>query len=51
MIQHLEPVSAGQSVSCGGVDPHPWLYTGVLVAALAAVLYAAARKISDARSD
>lgn len=36
--------SAGQSVSCGGLDPHPWLYVGVLLVALAAAAYAVARR-------
>jgi hypothetical protein len=34
-----------ESFSCGGFDPHPWLYAGVTVALLAALAYAAARRI------
>jgi hypothetical protein len=49
MLHQIAPESAGQSVSCGGFDPHPWLYAGVVVAALAALLYAVARTISDTR--
>jgi hypothetical protein len=34
----------GQSYSCGGFDPHPWLYTGLAMAALAAFGYALAHR-------
>jgi hypothetical protein len=37
----------GASISCGGLDPHPWLYTGLVLAALAAVGYAAVRRHSN----
>jgi hypothetical protein len=37
---------AGASYSCGGFDPHPWLYTGVALAGLATVAYAVARQLS-----
>jgi hypothetical protein len=43
------PGSAGESVSCGGLDPHPWLYTGLVIAALAALAYALARRIGEKR--
>ena len=45
----LAPGSAGESVSCGGLDPHPWLYTGLVIAALAALAYALARRIGEKR--
>lgn len=45
----LAPSSAGESVSCGGLDPHPWLYTGLVIAALAALAYAVARRIGEKR--
>jgi hypothetical protein len=35
-----------ESFSCGGFDPHPWLYAGVAVAAAAATAYAIARQFS-----
>jgi hypothetical protein len=30
-----------QSASCGGLDPHPWLYLGIAVTAAGAVTYLA----------
>ena len=35
---------AGESCSCGGFDPHPWLYMGLAIAALAAIAYAVVRR-------
>ena len=35
---------AGESYSCGGFDPHPWLYMGLAIAALAAIAYAVVRR-------
>jgi hypothetical protein len=42
------PASApvGTSVSCGGLDAHPWLYTGGIVFMAAAVTFAIARRYS-----
>jgi len=37
-------LGAGESYSCGGIDPHPWLYTGLAIAALAAIAYAVVRR-------
>jgi hypothetical protein len=34
----------GQSYSCGGFDPHPWLYTGLGIAAAAALAYGLAHR-------
>jgi hypothetical protein len=34
----------GESYSCGGLDPHPWLYTGLGMTALAAFAYAVAHR-------
>jgi hypothetical protein len=34
----------GESYSCGGFDPHPWLYTGLGIATLAAFAYALAHR-------
>ena len=39
----LQPV---ESYSCGGFDPHPWLFTGLAVAALAALGYGVAHRAS-----
>lgn len=39
----------GDSVSCGGLDPHPWLYAGLVIAALAAMAYAVARRGAENR--
>ena len=36
----------GESYSCGGFDPHPWLFTGLAVAALAALGYGVAHRAS-----
>jgi hypothetical protein len=38
-VLQLEP--GQQSVSCGGLDPHPWLYLGIAVTAAGAVTYLA----------
>jgi hypothetical protein len=38
-FQQLAP--GQQSVSCGGLDPHPWLYLGIPVTAAGAVTYLA----------
>ena len=35
------------SVSCGGLDPAPWLYSGLIVAAASVVAYAALRVPHD----
>src|SRR5438132_7959002 len=43
----IGPSSAGESVSCGGLDPHPWLYGGLMIAALAAMAYAVARRVAE----
>jgi hypothetical protein len=43
-VLHLGP--GQQSVSCGGLDPHPWLYLGIAVTAAGAVSYVAASKAS-----
>jgi hypothetical protein len=45
----LAPSTAGESFSCGGLDPHPWLYTGVIVAALAAIAYAVTQRVGKGR--
>jgi hypothetical protein len=45
----IEPTSAGQSVSCGGLDPHPWLYIGLVIAAAAAMAYAVAQRVGERR--
>ena len=37
---------AGTSISCGGLDPHPWLYTGAIVCAVATAAYVIARRYS-----
>jgi hypothetical protein len=34
----------GESYSCGGFDPHPWLYCGLGLATLAALGYAVAHR-------
>ena len=34
----------GSSASCGGLDPVPWLITGIVVSALALLSYAALRR-------
>jgi hypothetical protein len=41
---HLAP--GQQSFSCGGWDPHPWLYLGIAVTAAGAVAYFAASRAS-----
>jgi len=41
-FQRLAP--GQQSVSCGGWDPHPWLYLGIAVTAAGALAYLAARR-------
>lgn len=38
----------GQSYSCGGFDPHPWLYTGLAVAGAAAVAYGIVHRFTPA---
>jgi hypothetical protein len=45
----IGPSRAGQSISCGGLDPHPWLYAGLALAALAAMAYAVARRVAQGR--
>src|SRR3954451_5570321 len=45
----LAPSSAGESVSCGRIDPPPWLYTGLVIAALAALAYSFARRFGEKR--
>jgi len=45
----LGPGGAGQSISCGGVDPHPWLYAGLALAGLAAMAYPIARRVARER--
>src|SRR2546430_6704108 len=45
----IGPSSTGESISCGGLDPHPWLYSGLVIAALAAMAYAVARRVADKR--
>jgi hypothetical protein len=42
-ILRLQP--GEQSASCGGFDPHPWLYLGIAVTAAGAVAYLAASKV------
>ena len=37
-------LSPGESYSCGGFDPHPWLYTGLGIAATAVLGYAVAHR-------
>jgi len=41
-FQRLAP--GQQSVSCGGWDPHPWLYLGIAVTAAGALAYLAASR-------
>src|SRR5689334_15037361 len=41
-FQQLEP--GQRSASCGGWDPHPWLYLGIAVTAAGALAYVAASK-------
>jgi hypothetical protein len=41
-VLRLEP--GQQSVSCGGWDPHPWLYVGIAVTAAGALAYLAASR-------
>jgi hypothetical protein len=48
MLQ-IGPSRAGESISCGGVDPHPWLYAGLALAALAAMAYPIARRAAEGR--
>jgi hypothetical protein len=43
----IGPSSPGESISCGGLDPHPWLYSGLVVAAFAAIAYAVARRVGE----
>jgi hypothetical protein len=38
---------AGTSVSCGGVDPEPWLWSGVVVATIGVAAYALARRLTS----
>ena len=45
----IAPSSPGQSISCGGLDPHPWLYSGLVIAALAAIAYAVAQRVGEKR--
>jgi hypothetical protein len=45
----IGPSSAGQSVSCGGLNPHPWLYSGLVIASVAAMAYAVARRVDERR--
>jgi hypothetical protein len=45
----IAPSAAGQSISCGGLDPHPWLYSGFVIVALAAFAYAVARRVRERR--
>lgn len=37
----------GTTASCGGLDPIPWLYSGIVVAAASVVAYAVARRITS----
>lgn len=41
-FQRLAP--GQQSVSCGGWNPHPWLYVGIAVTAAGALVYLAASR-------
>jgi hypothetical protein len=43
----IGPSSAGGSISCGGLDPQPWLYSGLVIAAFAAMTYAVARRVAE----
>ena len=45
----LAPSTAGQSFSCGGFDPHPWVYIGAVVAASAAIAYAVTQRVGERR--
>jgi hypothetical protein len=40
----LELAPGQHSVSCGGLDPHPWLYSGIALTATGLLLYAASRR-------
>jgi hypothetical protein len=44
-------VKPGESYSCGGFDPHPWLYVGLSAAILAAVGYAVARRFAEVTAE
>jgi hypothetical protein len=46
---HIAPSSPGQSISCGGLDPYPWFYSGLVIAALAGLAYAVARRVGEKR--
>jgi hypothetical protein len=40
----LDLAPGQHSVSCGGFDPHPWLYAGIAFTATGLLLYAASRR-------
>jgi hypothetical protein len=43
-------LDVGEEVTCGGMDPVPWLGTGGVIAAVSAALYCAARRWNALRS-
>jgi hypothetical protein len=43
-------LAEGEEMSCGGMDPVPWLVAGGVVAAVSAGLYCAARRWDALRS-
>jgi hypothetical protein len=45
----ISPSSPGETISCGGLNPHPWLYSGLVIAGLAATAYALARRVGEKR--
>jgi hypothetical protein len=40
----LQLAPGQHSVSCGGFDPHPWLYTGIAITATGLLLYSVSRR-------
>jgi hypothetical protein len=40
------PCAAGYAFSCGGFDPHPWLFTGLVFAGVGLIGYATLRTLS-----
>ena len=42
-------LGAGESYSCGGFDPYPWLYTGLALAVLSMIAYAVARRAGSTK--
>ena len=40
----LELAPGQHSVSCGGFDPHPWLYAGLALSATGLLLYSVSRR-------